>query len=163
MSINENKLLKYCADDLIEFCRDAEMNRRKIVPEIVISLKEYAEFLGYDVEEHATNTSQEARLERKRAKSQLYNAYKEMNRDLGDIHLFRMQINSGKSKILRSSPTIIYCVGFKDGRVKLGFGSWYVSYLMTISDAEHYDLVPESVEYETFEKWEKIGEKWIER
>ena len=50
--------------------------------DVSINLKEYAQLLGYDVEEHETGTPDEAEREKTRAKNQLDNARKAIKKDL---------------------------------------------------------------------------------
>ena len=86
LGISTDKLLstaltKFTRQNDFRFARTNEPKR-----EVSIPFKDYAKRLGYDVEEHATDTPEEAEQEKKRAKNQLDNARKAIKKDLDIIH-----------------------------------------------------------------------------
>lgn len=80
LGISTDKLLSYALATFTQqndFRHTAELRR-----DVTIPLREYAQLLGYDVNEHATSTPEEAEREKKRAKIQLDNARKAIKKDL---------------------------------------------------------------------------------
>lgn len=99
--------------------------------EVSIPLKEYAQLLGYDVEEHETHTPQEAEREKKRAKMQLDNARKAIKQDLDIIHASTLtweeKIRGKARDFVRIS--LVTATGIKNGEIKIAFSPEIAAYL----------------------------------
>ena len=99
--------------------------------EITISLKEYAQLLGYDVEEHETSTPEEAAREKKRAKAQLDNARRAIRKDLDILHASTLTWEEpikGKSRdFVRVS--LVTTTGIRNGEIKISFSPEIAGYL----------------------------------
>lgn len=101
---------------------------------VAIPLKEYALMCDYDVFEHETETPEEAEKEALRAKRQLDNARRKINRDL-DI-LFRASISwtekvKGKERDYLD-VRIIQSKGIRNGYIHLEFSSMLGEYLIQL-------------------------------
>lgn len=87
LGVNTDKLLKtaisrFTAQNSFTEQAGLDMDPQQLNRGVTIPLKEYAQLLGYDVEEHPTSTPEEAAREKKRAKAQLDNARKAVHKDL---------------------------------------------------------------------------------
>lgn len=103
-----------------------EPNRRVTIP-----LKDYAQLLGYDVEEHETSTPQEAEREKRRAKNQLDNARKAVRKDLDILHASALTWEEpikGKSRDF-DRISIVTRTGIKNGEIQISFTPEIAGYL----------------------------------
>lgn len=82
LGVNTHKLLCVAISNFTALNHYDKSTNNKLQLRINISLKEYASLLGYDVEEHPTETPEEAEKEKKRAKNALDNARKAIRKDL---------------------------------------------------------------------------------
>lgn len=99
--------------------------------EVTIPLKEYAQLLGYDVEEHETSTPEEAEREKKRAKAQLDNARKAIRKDLDIIHASTLTWEEpikGKARDF-ARVSLVTFTGIRKGVIKIAFSPEIASYL----------------------------------
>lgn len=99
--------------------------------EVTISLKEYAQLLGYDVEEHETSTPEEAEREKKRAKAQLDNARKAIRKDLDILHASTLTWEEpikGKARDF-ARVSLVTFTGIRNGEIKIAFSPEIASYL----------------------------------
>lgn len=99
--------------------------------EVTINLREYAQLLGYDVEEHSTTTPEEAEREKKRAKAQLDNARKAIKKDLDIIHASTL---TWEEPIRGSSRdfdriSLVTRTAIRNGEIKIAFSPEIASYL----------------------------------
>ena len=99
--------------------------------EVTISLKEYAQLLGYDVEEHETSTPEEAEREKKRAKAQLDNARKAIKKDLDVIHASTLTWEEPIRGSARDFDRIslVTRTAIKNGEIKISFTPEIAGYL----------------------------------
>lgn len=99
--------------------------------EVVIDLKNYAQLLGYDVLEHETTTPEEAEREKKRAKAQLDNARKAINKDLDILHAstltWREPIKGKTGDFIRIS--LVSQTRISNGKIGIAFTPEIASYL----------------------------------
>lgn len=99
--------------------------------EVIIDLKNYAQLLGYDVLEHETTTPEEAEREKKRAKAQLDNARKAINKDLDILHAstltWREPIKGKTGDFIRIS--LVSQTRISNGKIGIAFTPEIASYL----------------------------------
>lgn len=103
-----------------------EPNRRVSIP-----LKDYAQLLGYEVDERETSTPQEAEREKKRAKNQLDNARKAVKKDLNIIHASTLAWEEpikGKSRDFARVSLVTY-TGIVNGEIQIAFSPEIAGYL----------------------------------
>ena len=131
MGVNTDKLLSTA---IAVFTQQNDFRHTKpeqLKREITIDLKEYAQLLGYDVEEHETSTPEEAEREKKRAKNQLDNARKAIKKDLDIIHASTLTWEEpikGKARdYVRIS--LVELTGIRNGQIKIEFSQRIASYL----------------------------------
>lgn len=99
--------------------------------EVTIPLKEYAQLLGYDVIEHETDTPEEAKREKKRAKNQLDNARKAIRKDLDILHASTLTWEEpikGKARDF-ARVSLVTLTGIRNGEIKIAFSPEIASYL----------------------------------
>lgn len=99
--------------------------------EVSIPLKEYAQLLGYDVEERETSTPQEAEREKRRAKAQLDNARKAIKNDLLLLQASTLRWEEtikGKARDF-DSVSLVTRVQIRNGEIKISFSPEIASYL----------------------------------
>ena len=112
----------------------SHLNGKEPERRITIGLREYAQSLGYDVEEHATNTPAEAEKEKKRAKNQLDNVRKAVKKDLDIIHASTLTWEEpikGKVKDFARVSLVTY-TGIRNGEIQISLSPEIAGYL-----AEH--------------------------
>lgn len=100
--------------------------------EVRIPLKEYAKDLRYDVEEHETNTPEEAEREKKRAKIQLDNARRAIKKDLDIIQATTLtwQEKIGKRNGDYRKVNIVEDTGIQNGYIIITFGPKMAKYIV---------------------------------
>lgn len=130
LGINTDKLLSTA---LAKFTRqnDFRHGMQALKREVSFPLKEYAQQLGYDVEEHETSTPEEAEKEKKRAKNQLDNARKAIRKDLDIIHASTLTWEEpikGKARDF-ARVSIVTATGIRNGEIKISFSPEIAEYL----------------------------------
>lgn len=101
--------------------------------EITIGLREYAQSLGYDIEEHTTHTPEEAKKEKKRVKNQLDNIRKAVKEDLDIIHDSRIswedpiKVKGKPSDFKRIS--LVTLTGIENGEILISLSPEIAGYL----------------------------------
>lgn len=109
-----------------DFRHSKEPDRKVTIP-----LREYAQLLGYDVEEHETSTPEEAEAEKKRAKAQLDNARKAVKKDLLTLQASTLRWEEpikGKPKDF-DSISLVTRVAIKNGEIQIYFTPEIAQYL----------------------------------
>lgn len=131
LGISTDKLLSTA---IATFTQQNDFRHTKTQPprrEVTIPLKEYAQLLGYDVEEHETSTPEEAEREKKRAKAQLDNARKAIRKDLDIIHASTLTWEEpikGKARDF-ARVSLVTFTGIRNGVIKIAFSPEIASYL----------------------------------
>lgn len=131
LGISTDKLLSTA---IASFTKQNDFRHIKTQPlkrDVEIPLKEYAQLLGYDVQEHETSTPEEAEQERKRAKNQLDNARKAIRKDLDIIHASTLTWEEpvkGKARDFARISLVTY-TGIKNGVIKISFSPEIATYL----------------------------------
>jgi len=100
--------------------------------EVTISLADYARDLKYDIDEHETSTPEEARREKRRAKTQLDNARKAIKKDLLLLHALKLHWEErikGKNADFES-VSLFTRVAIRNGEIKLYLTPELASYLV---------------------------------
>lgn len=133
LGVNTDKLLS-TATALFTKQNNFNYTKTQTTPkrEVTISLKEYAKWCGYDVEEHETSTPEEAEREKKRAKAQLDNARKAIKKDLDIIHSSTLtweETIKGKPRDFARVSIVTY-TGIRNGEIKIAFSPEIASYLV---------------------------------
>lgn len=129
LGVNTDKLLSTA---LVSFTenndfrnKDGNIDRRVSFP-----LKDYARKLGYDVDEHETDSPEAAEKEKKRAKNALDNARKAIKKDLS---LLRASYLSWEEKGIGKGDfaqlNIFTWVGVKNGNIQIAFSPEIAEYL----------------------------------
>lgn len=127
VTISAHKLLMKAVS---EFTKQNSASNGEPNRHITITLKEYAETLGYDVTEKYTATPEEAERERKRVKNQLDNVRKAIKGDLKRLSSFRLtREDKVKGKIQRLAYYAIF------SRIEYGDGKITASFTPEIADA----------------------------
>ena len=131
LGISTDKLLSYA---IATFTKQNDFRNTKTQQpkrEVTIPLREYAQLLGYDVEEHETSTPEEAEREKKRAKAQLDNARKAIRKDLDIIHASTLtweeSIKGKAGDYTRVS--LVSATGIRNGLIKISLSPEIASYL----------------------------------
>lgn len=128
LGINTDKLLSVA---IATFTRQNDFRHNKINPDIVIDLKEYANLLGYDVEEHSKDTPEETKLEKKRAKNQLDNARKAIQKNLDILHASTLTwtdtVNKQTKDYMRVS--LVTATGITNGKIHISLSPQLAQYL----------------------------------
>lgn len=100
---------------------------------VVISLKAYAQFLGYDVVERETSTPEEAEKEKKRIKANLDNARKKIQKDLNILYNLSFEWEeriNGKVESF-SSVRLLSAKEYSAGNISLTFTPEIADYLVS--------------------------------
>lgn len=131
LGINTDKLLSYALAVFTKQNDFRHVKGKEPKRDVSIPLREYAKHLGYDIEEHATNTPEEAKQEKKRAKNQLDNARKAIKKDLDILHssiLTWEEPIKGKAKDF-ARISIVTFTGIINGNIVIAFSPEIASYL----------------------------------
>lgn len=138
LGVNAHKLVSVASSTFLYFNGDkGEILASDLITKI--PLYEYAKRIGYAVEERPTQTEEEARKERRRAKSALDAAVREINKSLESLYagtLTWKEKVKGKQKDYLNVP-IIGTHGIKDGYICIAFDPVYASYLTAVPET-HY-------------------------
>jgi len=139
LGISTDKLLSTA---IATFTKQNDFRHEKINPNIAIDLKRYASLIGYDVEEHATNTPEEAEIEKKRAKIQLDNARRAIKKDLGILQAttltWKEKVKGQPKDFL--SVSLVSAVGIINGQILISFSPAIAQYLSDKSLITQYPV-----------------------
>lgn len=108
---------------------------------VTFSLKDYARYKGYDVDERPTDTPAEAERERKRIKTQLDNLRKEVTKDLNTLYSISIEWSEAgagkdKGKMLDfDKRRIVDRTAIKNGNIIMTFSDSVAEYLT------HYNYI----------------------
>lgn len=131
LSISTDKLLSTAIAAFTQRNDFRHLNGKEPNRKITISLRDYARWLKYDVDEHETNTPEEAEKEKKRAKNQLDNARKAIKKDLEMIHASTLtweETVSGKARDFARISLVTY-TGIRNGEIQIAFSPEIANYL----------------------------------
>ena len=130
LGVSTHKLLSMAVALFTELNHTGNKVRKANYTAVNIPLKEYALYCGYDVEEHTTETPEEA----KRAENALKNARKKINKDLAI--LFSSSL-SWKEKVRGKQGDymdirLIEAKGIKGGYITIKFSQTFSEYLVKL-------------------------------
>ena len=131
LGISTDKLLSTAIATFTQHNDFRHLKGKEPKREVTIPLREYAQLLGYDVEEHETSTPEEAEREKKRAKAQLDNARKAIRKDLDIIHASTLTWEEpikGKARDF-ARVSLVTFTGIRNGEIKIAFSPEIASYL----------------------------------
>lgn len=114
-------------NDFQQYKKGKELKR-----EVSIPLKEYAQLLGYDVEEHKTSTPEEEKAEKLRVKRQLDNIRRTIKKDLDMIHACTLEWKeciNGKEPRDFDRVSLVTRTAIKGGQIQIAFSPEIASYL----------------------------------
>lgn len=129
LGVNTDKLLSTA---LTEFTKNNDFRNKsgEIDRLVAFPLKDYARKLGYDVDEHETNSPEEAEKEKKRAKNALDNARKAIKKDLT---LLRASYLSWEEKGVGEGDfaqlNFFTWVGIKNGYIQMALSPEIAEYI----------------------------------
>ena len=134
LGVSTHKLLSMAVALFTELNHTGNKAREANYTAVNIPLKEYALYCGYDVEEHTTETPEEAKAEAKRAENALKNARKKINKDLAI--LFSSSL-SWKEKVRGKQGDymdirLIEAKGIKGGYITIKFSQTFSEYLVKL-------------------------------
>ena len=133
LGISTDKLL---STGLAIFARENDFSRGSKTASqrrVVIPLREYATLAGYDIEEHETDTPEEAEAEKKRAKHALDNARKKTKKDLNILYNLSFEWEETIAGKLQSFSRVrlLSAVEYKGGNISMTFTPEIADYLVT--------------------------------
>lgn len=131
LGVSTDKLLKTALNRFTAQNDFTHAEPGKLKRGVTIPLKEYAQLLGYDVEEHPTSTPEEAAREKKRAKAQLDNARRVVQKDqsiLAAATLTWTETVKGKQKPLLN-VNILSAQGVPHGQIVMVFNEDMAAHL----------------------------------
>lgn len=134
LGVSTHKLLSTAVASFTGLNHTGNKAREANYTAVNIPLKEYALYCGYDVEEHTTETPEEAKAEATRAENSLKNARKKINKDLAI--LFSSSL-SWKEKVRGKQGDymdirLIEAKGIKGGYITIKFSQTFSEYLVRL-------------------------------
>lgn len=137
LGISTNKLLSYA---LTMFTKNNSFPSDSLNCSVSFPLKEYATLIGYDVEEHETETPEEEKKEKKRVKNQLDNARKAITKDL---YILQSSWLSWKETIRKNEGdfvniSLITSTAIQHGQILIRFSPDIASYLSDCNYITYY-------------------------
>lgn len=134
LGVSTHKLLSTSITVFTELNHTGNKSREVNYTTVKIPLKEYSLYCGYDVEEHQTETKEEAEKEAKRSANALCNARKKINKDLAI--LFSSSL-SWKEKVRGKQGDymdirLIEAKGIKGGYITVKFSQTFSEYLVRL-------------------------------
>ena len=134
LGVSTHKLLSTAVASFTGLNHTGNKAREANYTAVNIPLKEYALYCGYDVEEHTTETPEEAKAEATRAENALKNARKKINKDLAI--LFSSSL-SWKEKVRGKQGDymdirLIEAKGIKGGYITIKFSQTFSEYLVRL-------------------------------
>ena len=140
LGMSTDKLLSTA---IASFTKKNDFRHKKTIDRAVtIPLKEYARLVGYDVDEHTTNTPEEAKKEKKRAKNQLDNARKAIKKDLDIIQAstlsWKEPTRGNKEPRDFARVSLVTFTGIINGEIKISFSPEIASYLAEKNSITQY-------------------------
>jgi hypothetical protein len=134
LGVSTHKLLSTAIASFTQLNHTGNRAREANYTAVNIPLKEYALYCGYDVEEHATETPEEAEKEAKRVKGVMDNARSKIRKDLSLLYSSSL---SWKEKVRGKQGDyldirLIEAKGIKSGHITIKFTQIFSEYLVQL-------------------------------
>ena len=130
LGVNTDKLLSTAVAAFTK--NNSHKGGGNLEKEVTISLKDYARRLGYDVDEHETDSPEAAKKEKARAKNELKNARKSVKKDLDILYACSLEWEERIGGDIEnfSKRRIVQGVDIKSGTIFITFGDDIAKYLI---------------------------------
>lgn len=145
LSVRTDKLLNLA---ISSFTQNNNAHQSNINCDVIISLKDYAELLNYDVTERETDTKEAAIKEKRRVKSQLDHAKEAVKKDLKTLYetslSWQDNLKNEKTKKYETADFIdirlVDAIAIKKGYIYLSFTAKFAEYLTRRNTIGQYPI-----------------------